>query len=132
MYKLIILLILLILIKPAKKEPLTQIPVNIKYIVISKSSCPACIKYKTTHENIVKELKNKYPNLQSEIIENDEKKNSLYNIKFFPTFIIEKNNKVSKLGCVNFWINSKIYNYVENMHQIILLSIIDLIISTKR
>ena len=43
-----------------------------------------------------------------------------------------KNNKVSKLGCINFWINSKIYNYVENMHQIILLSIIDLIISSKR
>ena len=44
----------------------------------------------------------------------------------------KRNNKVSKLGYVNFWINSKIYNYVENMHQIILLSIIDLIISTKR
>ena len=43
-----------------------------------------------------------------------------------------KNNKVAKLGNVNFWINSKIYNYVENMRQIILLSIIDLIISTKR
>lgn len=98
MYKLIIFLLILILINPLKKEPLTQIPANIKYIVISKSSCPACIKYKSTHDTIIKELKNKYPNLQSEIIENDEKKNSLYNIKFFPTFIIEKNNKVSKLS----------------------------------
>jgi D-sedoheptulose 7-phosphate isomerase len=43
-----------------------------------------------------------------------------------------KNNKVSKLGRVNFWINSKIYNYVENMHQIILLCIIDLIISSRQ
>ena len=36
-----------------------------------------------------------------------------------------KNNKVSKLGDLNFWVNSKKYNYVENIHQTWLLSIID-------
>tara|TARA_B100001564_G_scaffold331710_1_gene317958 strand:+ start:2022 stop:2585 length:564 start_codon:yes stop_codon:yes gene_type:complete len=40
----------------------------------------------------------------------------------------KKNNSLSKLGDINFWINSKSYNHIENMHQIILLSIVDLII----
>jgi len=39
-----------------------------------------------------------------------------------------RNNKLKKLGDVNFWVNSKSYNHVENIHQIILLSIVDLII----
>ena len=40
----------------------------------------------------------------------------------------EKNNKLSKLGDINFWIDSKAYNHIENTHQIILLSLVDLII----
>ena len=40
----------------------------------------------------------------------------------------EKDNKLNQLGDVNFWINSKSYNHVENVHQIILLSVVDLII----
>ena len=39
----------------------------------------------------------------------------------------KKNNPLSKKGNLNFWINSKKYNHVENSHQIILLSLIDLI-----
>ena len=38
------------------------------------------------------------------------------------------NNKLSSLGDINFWIDSKAYNHVENMHQILLLSLVDLII----
>jgi D-sedoheptulose 7-phosphate isomerase len=41
---------------------------------------------------------------------------------------IDKNNPVAKLGDINFWINSKAYNYIENIHQIWLLTIVDLII----
>ena len=37
----------------------------------------------------------------------------------------KKNNPVKKLGKINLWINSKSYNYVENIHQILLLSIVD-------
>jgi hypothetical protein len=37
----------------------------------------------------------------------------------------KKNNPVKKLGNVNIWINSHSYNYVENIHQILLLSIVD-------
>ena len=43
----------------------------------------------------------------------------------------EKNNPLSKLGDVNFWIDSKAYNFVENIHQVWLLSIVDLIIGKR-
>ena len=39
-----------------------------------------------------------------------------------------KNNKLSKLGDINFWVDSKAYNHIENVHQVILLSLVDLII----
>jgi len=40
----------------------------------------------------------------------------------------DKDNKLSKLGDINFWVNSKAYNHIENVHQILLLSLVDLII----
>ena len=43
----------------------------------------------------------------------------------------DKNNPVSKLGDINFWTNSKAYNFIENIHQIWLLSIVDLIIGKR-
>ena len=43
----------------------------------------------------------------------------------------EKNNPLSKLGDINFWFDSKAYNFVENAHQIWLLSICDLIIGKR-
>ena len=43
----------------------------------------------------------------------------------------EKTNPLSKLGDINFWINSKAYNFVENTHQIWLLAICDLIIGKR-
>ena len=39
-----------------------------------------------------------------------------------------KNNKLSKLGDINFWVDSKSYNHIENIHQVLLLSLVDLII----
>ena len=39
----------------------------------------------------------------------------------------QKDNPLSKQGDINFWINSKAYNFVENTHQIWLLTIVDLI-----
>ena len=43
----------------------------------------------------------------------------------------DKNNPLSKLGDINFWINSKAYNFVENIHQLWLLTIVDLIIGKR-
>ena len=37
-----------------------------------------------------------------------------------------KNNYLNLNGDLNFWVDSKIYNHVENIHQFILLSVIDL------
>ena len=42
-----------------------------------------------------------------------------------------KNNPLSKLGDINFWIDSKAYNFIENIHQVWLLSIVDLIIGKR-
>ena len=43
----------------------------------------------------------------------------------------DKDNPLSKLGDINLWINSKAYNFVENMHQIWLLTVCDLIIGKR-
>ena len=43
----------------------------------------------------------------------------------------DKNNPLSKLGDINFWIDSKAYNFVENTHQVWLLTIVDLIIGKR-
>ena len=40
----------------------------------------------------------------------------------------DKNNNLQKLGDINFWVDSKAYNHIENIHQILLLSLVDLII----
>jgi D-sedoheptulose 7-phosphate isomerase len=44
----------------------------------------------------------------------------------------KKNNTLSSLGDINVWINSKKYNFIENIHQVLLLSIIDSIIDEKK
>ena len=50
-------------------------------------------------------------------------------IKKIVTFTGNKEtNELKKLGDINFWVNSSAYNHIENMHQILLLSIVDLII----
>ena len=43
----------------------------------------------------------------------------------------KKDNPLSQLGDINFWINSKAYNFIENIHQIWLLLICDLIIGKR-
>jgi D-sedoheptulose 7-phosphate isomerase len=40
----------------------------------------------------------------------------------------ENTNPLNQLGDVNFWVDSKAYNIIENMHQVWLLMICDLII----
>ncbi len=41
------------------------------------------------------------------------------------------NNPLNQLGDINLWVDSKAYNFVENIHQIWLLIIVDLIIGKK-
>ena len=42
-----------------------------------------------------------------------------------------KNTPLRQLGDINLWINSRAYNFVENIHQIWLLAIVDLIIGSR-
>ena len=42
-----------------------------------------------------------------------------------------KNNPLKKIGKLNIWVNSKKYNFIENIHQIILLSVVDKISKIK-
>jgi len=43
----------------------------------------------------------------------------------------EEDNPLRKSGDINLWVNSRAYNFVENLHQIWLLSLVDLIIGDK-
>ena len=43
----------------------------------------------------------------------------------------DKDNPLSKLGDINLWIDSKAYNFVENIHQLWLLTVCDLIIGKR-
>ena len=40
-------------------------------------------------------------------------------------------NRLKKLGDLNFWVDSKIYNHVENIHQFWLLKLSDLAAKKK-
>ena len=42
-----------------------------------------------------------------------------------------ENNPLRQLGDINLWINSRAYNFVENIHQVWLLAIVDLIIGKR-
>ncbi len=42
-----------------------------------------------------------------------------------------ENNPLSQLGDINLWINSRAYNFVENIHQVWLLAIVDLIFGSR-
>lgn len=42
-----------------------------------------------------------------------------------------EDNPLRQLGDVNFWVDSRAYNFVENIHQVWLLAIVDLIIGSR-
>ena len=43
----------------------------------------------------------------------------------------DPDNPLRQLGDINLWIDSKAYNFVENIHQVWLLAIVDLIIGSR-
>ena len=43
----------------------------------------------------------------------------------------DQDNPLKQLGDINLWLDSKAYNYVENIHQAWLLTIVDLIIGNR-
>ena len=53
------------------------------------------------------------------------KRKGIKNVITFTGF--EKSNPLNKLGKFNIWVNSKKYNFVENLHQFYLLMIVDIL-----
>ena len=43
----------------------------------------------------------------------------------------DNDNPLCQLGDINLWVNSRAYNFVENIHQIWLLAMVDLIIGSR-
>ncbi len=60
---------------------------------------------------------------------NSAKRKDFSSIITFSGF--EKGNPLSTAGDINFWIDSVAYNFIENIHQIWLLSIVDLLIGSR-
>lgn len=60
--------------------------------------------------------------------------NAARNCKFGTVITLtgfQKDNPLSQLGDVNLWVDSKAYNFVECVHQIWLLAIVDLVIGKR-
>ena len=63
---------------------------------------------------------------------NAVKKSKKYKISKVITLTgFDSNNPLRRLGDINLWIDSKAYNFIENTHQLWLLSIVDLIIGKR-
>jgi D-sedoheptulose 7-phosphate isomerase len=66
---------------------------------------------------------------KSKNIINAAKNAKKFGIKKIVTFTgFNKNNPVKSYGDINFWVDSKSYNIIENYHQFLLLALVDLII----
>ena len=110
---------------------------RIRCVNYNESSLLTCFSNDYGYENWVKktiEFHAKSGDLIILISSSGESKNMINACKFaikkkyFPiiTFTgFKKNNSLNKLGNINFWVNSKKYNHIENIHQFLLLSLVD-------
>jgi D-sedoheptulose 7-phosphate isomerase len=114
---------------------------NIRCVNFNESSFFTCLANDYGYENWVKKALEFHCDEQDMVIlisSSGESKNMIKAAKFIKkkvpliTFTgFKKNNSLFKIGDINFWVNSKKYNYVENVHQILLLSLVDYIASKK-
>lgn len=114
-----------------------------KSINFNNSSLITCFANDFGHDNWMKEAVNYYGDkgdLLIAISSSGMSKNiinacKMANKKKFESIItltgFSKENKVKKLGNINFWVESKVYNFIENIHQIIILSMVDCFNITK-
>lgn len=114
-----------------------------KSINFNNSSLITCFANDFGHDNWMKEAVNYYGDkgdLLIAISSSGMSKNiinacKMANKKKFESIItltgFSKENKVKKLGNINFWVESKVYNFIENIHQIIILSMVDCFNKTK-
>ena len=114
-----------------------------KCINFNDSSLITCFANDYGHDNWMKEAINHYAERSdlliaisssgmSKNIINACKEAKRKKIKSIITLTgFSKNNKIGKLGTINFWVDSKVYNFVENIHQVIILAIVDCYNKTK-
>ena len=110
---------------------------KIRCVNFNESSLLTCFSNDYGYDNWVKKAVEFYGNSKDMIIlisSSGESRNMINACKFalekkyFPiiTFTgFKKHNSLNKLGHINFWINSKKYNHIENTHQVLLLSLVD-------
>lgn len=111
---------------------------GIRSISFSDSSLLTAFSNDYGYENWVKKSLDFYADKGDMLIlisSSGESKNILNavkskNINFIVTFSgFSPRNKLRKMGNINFFINSNVYNIVENVHQIWLLSLVDSLIN---
>jgi D-sedoheptulose 7-phosphate isomerase len=110
---------------------------EIRCVNFNESSLLTCFSNDFGYENWVKKTLEYHADKGDLIIlisSSGESKNMLNACKFalqkkhFPIITLtgfKKNNSLNKLGHINFWVDSKIYNHIENTHQFLLLSLVD-------
>tara|TARA_B100000029_G_scaffold410564_1_gene412510 strand:+ start:224 stop:769 length:546 start_codon:yes stop_codon:yes gene_type:complete len=111
---------------------------KIKSLTFNNSNLITCFANDYGHENWIKEAIKTYCSKKdllilisssgrSPNIINAAKYCKSNNINLITFSGFNKNNRLSKLGNINFHINSKNYNYIEMTHHIILVSLVDII-----
>lgn len=116
---------------------------KIKCLNFCDNSLITCFSNDFKYENSIKHYLERFfekGDLVIFISSSGESKNMLKGINFLNKRGVKntvtltgfkKNNSLNKKGKINIWIDSKIYNHVENAHQIILLSLIDYLIAKR-
>lgn len=110
---------------------------KIRCVNFNESSLLTCFSNDYGYENWVKktiEFHGDKGDLIILISSSGESKNMInackYALKknYFPIVTLtgfKKGNSLSKIGHVNFWVKSSLYNHIENTHQFLLLSLVD-------
>ena len=109
---------------------------KIRCINLNEASIITCLSNDYGYENWVKKSIEYHADKGDVIIiisSSGESKNMINACKFSKKNKIslitltgfKEGNTISKYGKVNFWVNSKIYNHIENTHQFLLLAVID-------
>ena len=110
---------------------------KIRSVNFNESDLLTCFSNDYGYENWVKKCIEFYADKTDLIIlisSSGESKNMINAAKFAKAKKIKlitftgfnKSNKLKKYGNLNFWVDSKIYNHIENTHQYWLLSLTDL------
>jgi thiol-disulfide isomerase/thioredoxin len=105
-----------------KTDELKKKDEKIKMIIFTATWCGACNMYrKNIHHKIEKELKNEFTDISFEFIVDDPENKKIgdlqkyYEIKYFPTIILYKNEKYKKLPMNEPIVKDNIVKLINNI-----------------